>query len=367
MKIIGRVMVLVVGLFASLQITRSQNLNIIEYPELERISARKEIKLPDIPGYKTLKCDFHIHTIFSDGIVTPEYRVDEAWEEGLDAIAITDHIENQPSREFVKGDHNSSYIIASKRASEKNIILIRAGEITRSMPPGHLNALFLNDVNLIDLPDPLSALEAAKKQGAFIQWNHPGWKAQQPDTCRWMPMHQQLFEKGLINGIEVFNEKEYYPVVLDWCISKKLTVLCNSDIHDITASVYDLAKGHRPITLVFAKNRSAESIKEAMFNGRTLAYFGDMLAGKEEFLRAIFEASLLIRKTGFTTDNKLEGYELKNVSAIPIVLQDNDGDVVTVPAESAVILQLGDLPEKEVTVNNFITGSATKLHIRLHL
>lgn len=28
---------------------------------------RKIINLPDIPGYVTLKCDFHMHTVFSDG------------------------------------------------------------------------------------------------------------------------------------------------------------------------------------------------------------------------------------------------------------------------------------------------------------
>ena len=27
---------------------------------------RKEVRFPDISGYKTLKCDFHIHTVFSD-------------------------------------------------------------------------------------------------------------------------------------------------------------------------------------------------------------------------------------------------------------------------------------------------------------
>ena len=49
----------------------------------ERIKARHEICLPQIDDYQLLKCDFHIHTIFSDGIVWPSLRVQEAWEEGL--------------------------------------------------------------------------------------------------------------------------------------------------------------------------------------------------------------------------------------------------------------------------------------------
>lgn len=27
---------------------------------------RKEVKIPDLPGYKTLKGDFHVHTVYSD-------------------------------------------------------------------------------------------------------------------------------------------------------------------------------------------------------------------------------------------------------------------------------------------------------------
>ena len=38
--------------------------------------------VPDIPGYVTLKCDFHTHTVFSDGNVWPTIRVQEAFKEG---------------------------------------------------------------------------------------------------------------------------------------------------------------------------------------------------------------------------------------------------------------------------------------------
>lgn len=38
-----------------------------------------------------MKVDLHIHTIYSDGVFSPERIVDTAIEAGLDAIAITDH------------------------------------------------------------------------------------------------------------------------------------------------------------------------------------------------------------------------------------------------------------------------------------
>lgn len=43
---------------------------------------RNEIQVPDLDGYTTLKCDFHMHSVFSDGLVWPTVRVDEAY--GMD-------------------------------------------------------------------------------------------------------------------------------------------------------------------------------------------------------------------------------------------------------------------------------------------
>ena len=98
----------------------------------ERVKARREITLPMIDGYQLLKCDFHMHTIFSDGIVWPTLRVQEAWEEGLDAIAITDHIEGQPARQGLKsGNHNQSFEAAREEAFRRNIILIKGIRICR--------------------------------------------------------------------------------------------------------------------------------------------------------------------------------------------------------------------------------------------
>ena len=53
----------------------------------------RAIEFPDIPGYVTLKCDLHMHTVLSDGSVWANIRVREALMDGLDAISITDHLE----------------------------------------------------------------------------------------------------------------------------------------------------------------------------------------------------------------------------------------------------------------------------------
>lgn len=232
----------------------------------ERVKARRELRLPEIDGYQLLKCDFHVHTIFSDGIVWPTLRVQEAWEEGLDAIAITDHIEGQPARQHVGKGHNNAFDMAKEEAARRNIILVKGGEITRSMPPGHLNALFVEDVDALDQPDYMKAIEAAHKQGAFIQWNHPGWGV---DSIMWHDVHEDLYRKGWLNGIEVYNEFEWYPVALGWANEKDLTLFGNTDVHDVVERLYDFRQtDHRPMTLVLSKDRTSDGIKEALFARR---------------------------------------------------------------------------------------------------
>ena len=49
---------------------------------------RQEITIPQILGYNVYTADLHTHTIYSDGNVTPELRVREAWQDGLDILAI---------------------------------------------------------------------------------------------------------------------------------------------------------------------------------------------------------------------------------------------------------------------------------------
>lgn len=284
--------------------------------------SRKIIYLPDIPGYKTLKCDFHMHTVFSDGTVWPTVRVEEAWREGLDAIAITDHIEYRPHSKDVISDFNRSFEIAQPLANSKNIILIRGAEITRSMPPGHLNAIFIKNANLLDREDVFDAIREARDQGAFIFWNHPGWKVQQPDTTLWWEEHTRLLNNNLMHGIEVFNSEEYYPEAIDWAAEKKLAVMCNTDVHGPINLAYNLEENHRPLTLVFAINRTAERIKQALFEKRTVAYFGNTLIGPSKLLEPLFFASLEIKTSAtILKSNESKVFNMVNNSDVDYELE----------------------------------------------
>ncbi|MBN2355883.1 histidinol-phosphatase [candidate division KSB1 bacterium] len=252
---------------------------------------------PDILGYQTFKCDFHMHTVFSDGDVWPTLRVREAWSEGLDAIAITDHIESQQKAEYVKGDRNTSYQLAAQTGEQYGITVIPGGEITRSMPPGHLNALFIKDCNPLQTRRWQDAVAEVKKQDGILIWNHPGWERQQPDgIARWYPQHDSLLQMGILVGIEVVNGNDYYPEAHQWCLDKNLAMFGNTDVH---SSIYDhpdvdIIK-HRPMTLVFARDNSAAALREAIIDRRTCVYWNDFLIGEERFLRAIFDSAIVIK------------------------------------------------------------------------
>jgi len=333
------------------------------------VSAQRRIyHMPDLPGYVTLKCDFHSHTVFSDGDVWPTSRIDEAWRDGLDAIAITDHIEYQPGKAYIPTCHNAAREIAGAKAKESNIILVHGAEITRRMPPGHLNALFITDADSLNKPDFMQVIETAINQGAFIQWNHPGWKSQEPDGIpKFYPVHKELIARGWMHGIEYYNDQEFYPLVMDMCRENGLAVMGNSDVHGVISETYPApAYTHRPMTLVFARERTPEALREAMFAGRTAVWYGNSLAGFEEYVAPLFR-SAVSAGAPFRDDGRSIWFELSNNSDLPMELTGGPEGApaeITLPACGIVIVRADRrFLEEPITysVSNIITGTGTVL------
>ena len=313
-----------------------------------QIRVRTEPKIPDILGYITMKCDFHIHTVFSDGDVWPPIRPQEAWIEGLDAFSITDHIEYQPHQNDIPTNFNRSYELARRDAEASGLMIIRGAEITRGEPPGHLNTIFLKDPNPLDTEDYNDAVKAAVEQGAFVFWNHPGWK--QPGLIPvWYDEQNVFYEKGYLHGIEVVNGRDYYPLAHKWCLEKNLTMLGNSDIHDPVNMVYDFNSGeHRPMTLVLVKEKTEEALKEALFARRTIVYHENTLIGEEKYLKPIFDESVEIDNPDVTIRGRSRVYiQIHNKSDISFELV-VDGAVeditfpgnITLYADKTILFQI---------------------------
>ena len=258
----------------------------------------RKIDIPDIDGYKTLKVDFHLHTINSDGQVAPSVRVLEAFREGLDAIAITDH---QPFfGKPVDWNYDQSYSQAISEAKARDILLIKGMELSHHQNEiGHLNFLFIKDCNDYKLTmefgekETHDALVQAQREGAWVTGNHPGWPDENSELGRFWT---EEIEAGRIQGMEVFNAYEFYPLAIDHIRKYNLAFIGASDEHRPTDFTYDLDKVMRPMTLVFAQDRSVEAIHDALKARRTVAFANNMLAGDPKWLLKLFKGSLKIEK-----------------------------------------------------------------------
>lgn len=277
---------------------------------------RERLRIPDLPGLTTLMCDFHMHSVFSDGKVWPTVRVDEAWREGLDAISLTEHVEYRPFKKDIPVQFNRAYDLAKPVADDSGVLLIHGAEITRPMPPGHINTLFLADAAPLQTDSWQDAVKVAISQSAFVFWNHPGWRGQQPDgIARWYAEHSTLLDEEWLHGIEVVNHFSYYPRAHQWALEKGLTMLGNSDNHNPITMDYDPEQHERrPMTLVFAADRSVEAIKTALFTQHTAVLWQHKLIGEERFLRPLFEAAITINHHTTSTSTSMMVVDLVNDS-----------------------------------------------------
>ncbi len=286
----------------------------------------KFFEAPD--GLLLLGADLHTHTVFSDGMVWPTIRAQEALRESIEIIAITDHLEYQPKKEDIPNpDLNRSYVIAKKSVDEKDLIILKGSEITRHMPPGHFNAIFINDANkLLIKGDSLAGIIEANNQGAFVFWNHPHWtsksEGRMDGIAKLDPVHEELISNNLVHGLEVANEDTYSEEALEIAINNNLTVLGNSDIHGLIDWDFDIPNGgHRPLTFVITKDNSQNSIKESLFKGHTFVWFKDLLIGKEENIKPIIESNIKFKSNGYIGETTVLELEVSNLSSVPISLE----------------------------------------------
>ena len=268
----------------------------------------KKLEIPDIPGYYTLKCDFHMHTVFSDGHVWPTTRVNEAIRDGLDVISITDHIDYEGYPEIIEKDYNKPFEIAKKFAENKELIVINGGEISPRVSPYHNNAIFLEDVNKLPIDymketkkkfimkdeimdeELMAPFIEAKRQEAFIFYNHPGWPREENDTTLFTSFHEDLLKREMLDGVEIVNSGVYNMAAHKIAEKYNLTLLGNSDEHhDI---YYRYKDTHRPMTLVFVKEKSETGIKNALIEKRSAVLVDNFIIARRPEAELIFKASV---------------------------------------------------------------------------
>lgn len=333
-----------------------------------------KIDLPDIPGYITLKADFHLHTVFSDGHVWPTFRVREAQRDGLDVISLTEHIDYEGFPKLLDYNREAGFAIAQKRAEKTDVLVIRGVEISPRVPPYHNNALFLKDVDKLPydymkdtqstfvMKDNIKPKELmapfleVEKQGGFVFYNHPSYNWwDKKDKELFTGIHKELLSKGILGGVEVVNSGRYNLIAHRMAEKYNLTLIGNSDAHYEIEGAY---KKHRPMTLVFAKQKTESAIKEALLNRRTMVYFDDYLIGRKPEAEPFFHQAIRLSTEKITTAKapKLK-VSITNESDIPFNLKCSTDYIATnmplgklkVPAKSTatfVLFPVWDYPDK---------------------
>lgn len=373
----------------------------------------RTIVFPDTSTHKTLVADLHTHSVFSDGHVWPTVRVAEAERDGLDAFAVTEHLEYQPHiTDIPHPDRNRAWLEAKRAAANLDLMVIPGVEITRLGDPGHINAVFITDANELvarqeelrrqeehmfdtredaenfaitesdgafrgahqvehegrqvwmpfedqatyftlvtfsyaDTRPPEDVLQTANEQGAFLFWNHPEFDSVDAGLNEF---HSNAIEAGLLHGIEIANGNRYYQNAHRLALEHGLALIGVSDVHELIDWDYrpEAAEnpGHRPVTLIFADEKTPESMRDALFARRTVVWWKDTLIGRPEHLLPLLQASVEIAEMEPTS----WGIRvlLRNHSSSRMTLRNDTG---LQPSIHAQLIELPAHGETEVTFN----------------
>lgn len=314
---------------------------------------RTEIILPQIKGYTLYKADFHMHTIYSDGEVTPRERVREAWYNGLDIIAMTDHLEIRSYEKFMlktlapyskdgkpfKYEHagiankkdksapmlsnlNAAYDEAVLYAKNEKlpILLVRGTEIWRNpRTTGEYNALFLKDITAICTEDLFECFQRVKDQGGLIMHNHPGWRRK---TMEMSEDQVRAYGEGWVDGVEVVNGTTLYPQMIDRCVENKLFIASNTDMHRPAMQLFNENSNiFRTMTFVLAKECTEDAIKDALKKRRTIGYVANNLIGEEMWLKEFLNEAVICKVIGENEKKGNRTFQLTNTCSVPFLFR----------------------------------------------
>ena len=277
-------------------------------PAVPGPTPERHIEFPDTENYQTLVLDLHTHSVFSDGHVWPTIRVSEALRDGLDGLAITEHLEFQPHlSDIPHPDRNRSYEEALRAARGHDLLVIPGVEITRTGDPGHMNAVFIKDANplvkkraegealpTVEFATREEAVGYTLQRGPLFNGAH---SVERDGQTYWRPypepatyeaimnfalattfdpreavqaandqgafvfwnhptfatvdqelnkFHKATVKDGLLHGIEIANGDHYYPNAHRLALKHDLALIGVSDVHELIEWDYRPEADHNP-------------------------------------------------------------------------------------------------------------------------
>ena len=105
--------------------------------------------------------------------------------------------------------------------------------------------------------------------------------------------------------------------------------------------------GHRPVTLVFAEEKTTESIKEALFARRTVVWFKNMLIGRQADLLPLLYSSIKVTGMKYQPNTVIAEISITNISYANFDARYTgpfslglSGDRFSIPAHATTVIEL---------------------------
>ena len=176
--------------------------------------------------------DLHVHTVYSDGWLTPEERVLWYIEQGINIAAFSDH-------DNLRGAHAAQKFIEERKL---DFTVLTAEEWTDHEDDIHMNYFGVNE-EIVPLesytPTGPKAMNASdlinyvKSKGGYITVNHYNYDPN-PRGGFGMPYSLEELRDWGVDGFEIINGGSYggkYQDIRQFCLDNNLTCVGGSDIH----------------------------------------------------------------------------------------------------------------------------------------
>jgi hypothetical protein len=203
-------------------------------------------------GYVVLAVDFHVHSFLGDGALPPWFLVDEARRRGLDAIAITNHNRTWPARlaRWLTRDADAPIVLVGEEVTSRAFHITAIG-VEQPVDWRHSAA---------------DVIEAIHAQGGIAIAAHPAlkfWPAYDDRALREL----DGTERAHASIFQVRRTDRQFAIFFNdtRSVNPNVAAIGSSDFHVV---------GYPGIcrTYVFARERSARGILEAVRAGHTVVY-----------------------------------------------------------------------------------------------
>ncbi len=202
--------------------------------------------------------DFHVHTYFSDGSLSPEARVDWYIQQGISGAAFTDHDNIRGwsrAKAYVEQYHLPFVVLKGEEYTrhDENPIHLNIYNLDFTIAPEDQASLGYPDTRYLNVSDMIAT---AKANGGYVVVNH---------YTGWPYSFDQLRNWG-VDGFEVINSGMALPsYVRDYCVANNLSCISGTDEHmngEISSFMRITLDDPSNMTEIFAtlKNNTHEAV-----------------------------------------------------------------------------------------------------------